>query len=200
MDFFDWFVICYLVVFYIIFISRTVIMRLKGIRPFVLGIGKRGFKAILELSLFLGLFLWTIEVITHSLGIGFHFFRNPSYHYFFDAVPIKIAGVFLCCIGLYFFVSALISFKSSWRVGIDTKQPGELITTSVFSITRNPIFLFLDLYIIGTFLIYGNAFFLISIVIVLPSLHFQISKEEKFLEEKYGKEYREYKKSVRRYI
>ena len=200
MDFFDWFLISYLVIFYIIFISRTVFMRIKGVRPFVLGVGKRGFNAILEMSFFLGLLLWTTEVVTHSLGLRFHFFQNPSYYYLFDAVPLKIAGVFLCCIGLFFFVSALVSFKSSWRVGIDTKHPGELITTGVFSITRNPIFLFLDLYLIGTFLIYGNVFFLISVFVVVCGIHYQILKEEKFLEEKYGKAYREYKKRVRRYI
>ena len=200
MGFFDWFLICYLVLFYIIFISRTIFMRLKGIRPFVLGIGKRIFNALLELSFFFGLFIWTVEVITHSLDLGFHFFQNPSYYYLFDAVPLKIFGVLLCILALFFFISALISFKSSWRVGIDTKQPGELITTGVFSITRNPIFLFIDLYFIGTFLIYGNVFFLISVVIVVCGMHSQILKEEKFLEEKYGKAYREYKEMVRRYI
>ncbi len=200
MDFFDWFVISYLVIFCIIFISRTVLLRLRGIRPFVLGIGKRGLNAVLEMSFSLGLFLWTTEVITHSLGLKFHFFQNPSYYYLFDAVPLKIFGVFLCCLGFFFFVSGLVSFKSSWRVGIDTKHPGKLITGGIFSFTRNPIFLFMDLYLIGTFLIYGNVFFLISVLIIVCGNHTQILEEEKFLIEKYGKEYQEYKERVRRYI
>ncbi|MBN2077573.1 MAG: isoprenylcysteine carboxylmethyltransferase family protein [Spirochaetes bacterium] len=101
--------------------------------------------------------------------------------------------------GLILFTAALFNFGSSWRVGIDKAHAGELVTRGVFSITRNPIFLFIDLYFLGTFLVYGNIFFLVSSIIAIASSHIQILEEEKFLGAHYGSRYLDYKARVPRY-
>ncbi|MBI5184202.1 MAG: hypothetical protein HZA01_00525 [Nitrospinae bacterium] len=81
---------------------------------------------------------------------------------------------------------ALVSFRDSWRAGIDEKTQGELITTGIFAVSRNPIFIFIDLYFIGTFLINGALIFLIFAAVVIIGLHCQIIQEEKFLAKAYG--------------
>jgi protein-S-isoprenylcysteine O-methyltransferase Ste14 len=108
--------------------------------------------------------------------------------------------MFLILIGFILFLLSLAAFGKSWRVGIDSKNPGKLVTNGIFSITRNPIFVYIDFYFIGTALINTNILFILFAVIVIIGLHYQILQEEKFLSNFYGEEYSEYKKRVRRYI
>jgi protein-S-isoprenylcysteine O-methyltransferase Ste14 len=75
-----------------------------------------------------------------------------------------------------------------------------LITTGIFSLSRNPIFLSMNLYFLGTFLIYSNLFFLLSFVCMAFGFHYQIRHEEIFLFQEYGNSYSRYMTQVRRYI
>lgn len=95
---------------------------------------------------------------------------------------------------------SFIASGKSWRVGIDKDNAGKLVTGGIFSITRNPIFVFIDMYFIGTFLIFPNLFFLILMVITIIGMHYQILQEEYFLLSHYGDEYKKYMNKVRRYI
>jgi protein-S-isoprenylcysteine O-methyltransferase Ste14 len=200
MSFFDWFQITVLVVFYVVFLGRAIQLRLKGTNPFVLGSGKSGLESLLELSFFVGLSVWTMEIISHSLRLKVHIFPSILYEPLFDSVALKIIGSVLIAGGLTVFVLSLISFGSSWRVGIDTQNAGALVTTGIFSLTRNPIFLFIDMYFLGSFLIYPNLFFGMFTILAAAGIHRQILQEENFLEGKYGKTYLDYKESVGRYL
>jgi protein-S-isoprenylcysteine O-methyltransferase Ste14 len=184
MNFFDGFQITVLIVFYMVFLGRTIQLRMKGTNPFVLGAGKSGLERILEVSFFVGLLVWTMEIISHSLRLRFHIFPNILCDSMFDIPALKIAGAVVIIAGFIVFVLSLISFGSSWRVGIDTQNAGALVTTGVFSLTRNPIFLFLDAYFLGSWLIYPNLFFGIFAIVAAAGIHRQILQEEKFLAEK----------------
>ena len=197
MDFFDYFQAVFLLVFYFIFIGRTIQLILAGKNPIVLGVGKKGFRAIFELSLLVGLSIWTFEVAANCLGFKFHLFSDTR---LFSVVFLRIVGVAMEIVGMAIFAAAIFSFGASWRVGIDKKSPGDLVTGGVFSISRNPIFLFLDIIFWGTFLIYPTLFFGISAVVVILGNHFQILQEERFLDGEYGDDYLAYKKRVRRYF
>ena len=200
MDLFDFFQISALALFYLVFVGRTIQLKAKGTNPFVLGIGKKGFKAILEMFFFFGLVMWTYEVIAHSVHMEFHLLPGAFYSQFFDLHLLKTGGAILIVGGLVIFILSLISFGNSWRVGIDKSNPGNLVTTGIFSITRNPIFVFLDLYFLGTWLIYSNLFFGIFAILTAVGIHWQILQEEEFLLGEYGDQYREYMKAVGRYF
>jgi protein-S-isoprenylcysteine O-methyltransferase Ste14 len=200
MDFFDYFLLVILSLFYLVFFARSVRAIFQGTNPFVLGAGKKGLPALIELSFFLGLAIWTTEIITQNFTLPFHFFPPWAYLNLFHSDLARGIGVFLGIGGLVIFYFALASFGSSWRVGIDKKNPGKLVTTGIFAYTRNPIFLFIDLFFLGVFFIYPNLFFGFSAVIVICGTHYQILMEEKFLREQYGKEYEVYLKKVRRYF
>jgi len=58
----------------------------------------------------------------------------------------------------------------------------------------------MDLYFLGTFLIYSNLFFLMGFVCIALGFQFQIRQEETFLIERYGDKYRKYMAQVNRYI
>lgn len=199
-DFFDYFQIVVLALFYAAFACRTIQMMSRGINPFVLGKGKKGMQAVLEIAFIFGLIIWTIEIVLAGFHLGIHVFPGVVYTVFIDSLILKSTGAILIISGLLLFIWALISFGNSWRIGIDKDNPGGLITSGVFSFTRNPIFVFIDLYFIGTFFIITNLFFAIFAIAVLAGIHFQILQEEHFLHEHYKSDYKSYAQKVRRYI
>ena len=109
-------------------------------------------------------------------------------------------GGFFVAAGIVIFALALFSFGNSWRIGIDRRTPGALVTTGVFRISRNPIFVFLDLYLGGTFLLNGTLVFLAVAVLGAAVLHLQILREERFLQAHYGESYRKYCERTPRYL
>ncbi|OHD59900.1 MAG: hypothetical protein A2014_02670 [Spirochaetes bacterium GWF1_49_6] len=111
-----------------------------------------------------------------------------------------IAGCVLITAGFVLFILAAIQMGGSWRIGIDDKHPGGLVTSGVFSFSRNPIYLFFFSFSTGIFLINGTIIFLVWICLFFPIIHSQVLLEESFLESQFGDRYRAYKKKVRRYL
>jgi protein-S-isoprenylcysteine O-methyltransferase Ste14 len=170
----------------------------RGIKVYVIGKStKRLFEIILENILFPILLLWSIYIIVTVLHINVPLIIS---NYLIKIAWIKYIGIILCYIGLTIFLLALISFGKAWRIGIDENNSNELVTGGIFKYSRNPIFLFMDLYFTGIMLIYPNIIFIITAICTVAGLHFQIVREEKFLQNKFGEEYREYKRKTRRYI
>ncbi|MBQ4870430.1 isoprenylcysteine carboxylmethyltransferase family protein [Priestia megaterium] len=109
-------------------------------------------------------------------------------------------GVVLCTMGLVLFSLSIISFGESFRVGIDEEKPGELITTGVFAISRNPIYTAFGFVLIGTFLILPNWILLLYVFAGVWLFNRQVQLEEKSLKKIYGEEYEVYCKKVRKYL
>ena len=200
MNYFDYIQVITLIVFLLVFFGRTIWLRRKGTKIFVIGSGKKGFIAFLEKSFLIFFPIWLIEIGIHSLHLNIQFLPPVLFRQIFSDQIIQSAGAIVIFVGLIVFCLALISFNSSWRVGIDTVSPGQLITTGVFSATRNPIFLAMDLYFFGTFLINSNLFFLMCFVCMAIGFHLQVRQEEEFLIGRYGGTYRKYMAQVKRYI
>ncbi len=199
MNYFDYYQIITLVIFLLIFFGRSLWLVQKGTVVFRLGSGKKRFAAFLEKSFLIFFPLWLIEIFIHSLHINLQFLPQALVNPLFNS-QLQLVGAIMIFAGILSFSLALISFKSSWRVGIDAIAPGRLITTGIFSISRNPIFLSMDLYFLGTFLIYSNIFFLLCFFCISLGFHFQIHQEEIFLTQKYGNSYHGYMTQVSRYI
>jgi protein-S-isoprenylcysteine O-methyltransferase Ste14 len=199
-NYFDYFQLAGLVFFVAVFMGRTLYLRLaQGVRPITLGIGKIGWRAALEISFLFGLIIWLLEVLLYTLHAPFRVFPAPFDYLVLDSPLARGTGVCLVLAGFVLFIWALTSFGASWRVGIDKQSPGALVTTGVFAFSRNPIFVFVDLYFIGTFLLNGAVIFLMADVLVVVGLHVQILQEEQFLRAQYGQAYREYCARAPRY-
>jgi protein-S-isoprenylcysteine O-methyltransferase Ste14 len=110
------------------------------------------------------------------------------------------AGGILCCLGLLLMAWSLISFGASFRVGIDNRQPGALITSGIFAFSRNPIYVAFGCVLLGEFLIQPHWLLLIYLVAGIVLFHRQVLREEAFLEQQYGTEYDAYRQRVRRYF
>lgn len=114
--------------------------------------------------------------------------------------PIAWLGVAACAVGLLLLLWSLISFKQSFRVGIDTDRPDTLITSGIFAYSRNPIYVAFAFVLLGEFLIFSNWILLAYLAVFLALVHRQVLREEDYLQAHYGEAYRVYCHRVRRYV
>lgn len=200
-SFWDWFQITSIFLFVVILMAKAFILRTRtGVNPIAIGRGKKGFQLVFELYSFFGLTLWMVEILSRSLHSRFRIFPSTVDVQLIDSPVAKVMGGVLVTLGLVTFAWAFYSFGTSWRVGFDTKTPGALVTSGIFALSRNPIYLFLDLWFVGVFLINGTLVFLIFALLALGHLHYQIIREEKFLDDLYGEPYKDYRSKTARYL
>lgn len=119
---------------------------------------------------------------------------------FFHSNAAAWTGVALCLGRLSVLVASLVSFGRSFRVGIDVDHPDELVTTGIFSVSRNPIYVGGALVLIGEFLAFPNWIPLAFLAGGLALFHRQVLREEEFMRNHYGAEYLRYCERVRRYV
>ncbi len=201
LDFFDYFQIASVIVVLLIIVGRALSLRLsRSINPIAIGRGKKGFRLALELITFAGLVTWMVEIFLYALHFDFRIFPSPLDMQLIDSLPAKLIGVALITFGLIFFALAFVSFGDSWRVGFDLKTPGALVTTGLFAVSRNPIYVFMDFWFLGILLINRTLIFLIFAALAFAAIHWQILQEENFLLNLYGQPYQDYRNRTGRYV
>jgi len=201
MSFFDVFQLSSVVVFLSVFVIRAAHLFIaQKTNPIVIGRGKKKFSLIFELIAAGGLIVWIAEIVLQAIHSTFHIFPAWFAVRVIESGIARSAGVLLVVSALVIFVLAFLSFGNSWRVGVDTQTPGALVTRGTFALTRNPIFVSLDLWFIGIFLINETWGFLIFAIAAVIVLHWQMLREEKFLLDLYGEPYREYSARTARYL
>jgi protein-S-isoprenylcysteine O-methyltransferase Ste14 len=119
---------------------------------------------------------------------------------FFHSEVVAWIGVGLCFGGFLVLVLSLVSFGDSFRVGIDVERPDRLVTTGIFAVSRNPIYVGFGLVLIGEFLVFPNWIPLVYLVAGMWLFHRQVLREEQFMRDHYGQEYAAYCDRVRRYV
>jgi protein-S-isoprenylcysteine O-methyltransferase Ste14 len=118
----------------------------------------------------------------------------------FGSEFVAWVGVVFCLGGVLLLAWSLASFGRSFRVGIDTEQPDKLVTTGIFAVTRNPIYVAFGFVLVGEFLIFPNWILLLYLCGASWLIHRQVLLEENYLRQHYGEEYVEYCRRVRRYF
>ena len=197
---FDLFQLLALGIFLAIFLARALLLRARGIRAIALARGKTGAQALLEAALVVALPIWAWEVAAYAWPLSLHVLPAPFDAVILEASAARWLGALAIAAAVGMFALSLAAFGDSWRVGIDRDSPGALVTAGVFAHSRNPIFVAMDLYALGTFLVTGRLVFLLYAVATLAALHWQILQEERFLEANYGSDYARYRHSVSRYL
>jgi protein-S-isoprenylcysteine O-methyltransferase Ste14 len=184
----------------ILIYGRVVILKRKGVKVSS-DSGKKTKTTVFLYPVFvLILLLWIWEMMKPAFQIAFSILPEKLTKPLFESVSIQIAGTFLTGFALVLLTLTLLHFKNSLRFGMEEENRGKLITTGVFSLSRNPFFLSLDLYFLGIAVLVPNLFFIGFAVFALVGIHFFILKEEKFMQYVYRKEYDNYTKKVRRYF
>ena len=137
----------------------------------------------------IGVLMWLVAKFTPSFSV-------PENYKLILALIIVIDGVVLLLIGAYFIKKA--------KTTINPMRPDKssaLVTNGLYRFSRNPIYLADLVILIGWGVFLANIFSLSMIILfVLYMNRFQIIPEERFLEEKFGKDYLDYKAKARRWI
>lgn len=107
-----------------------------------------------------------------------------------------VLGGFLVSAG-----AALVAWAVLKASDMAIDLPDRLLVTGPYALSRNPMYVAWTLITLGVALLLNTIWVLVLMPIVLTYVHFvDIKREEKELEEKFGKEYLEYCASVRRYL
>jgi protein-S-isoprenylcysteine O-methyltransferase Ste14 len=69
---------------------------------------------------------------------------------------VSWVGALFCLAGLFLLFMSLVSFGKSFRVGIDPDHPDKLVTTGIFAVSRNPIYVAFWFVLLGQFLLFSN--------------------------------------------
>jgi protein-S-isoprenylcysteine O-methyltransferase Ste14 len=199
--FFEVFQLVALALFLLLFAGRTIHLRMaRGVNAIRIARGKPLPEALIEGLLVIGLPLWLYEICAYAWPVPFHLLPDSLGRVILAGGAVKVLGAALATTGLALFALALAAFGDGWRVGIDTERPAALVTRGIFALSRNPIFVFMNLYAWGTFLLSGRLLFLLFALVASAGLHAQIRREESFLEETHGEAYRTYCARTPRYL
>ena len=184
--------------FFAVFLLRTAIVWQKsGINAFVLlkqggtyGVIGVYFK-LLPLASFLAVVSYSFFPSMYDFLVPFHWLENQL---------IVFVGIFFLIISLFWIWVAQTQMGKSWRIGIDEQRKTELITTGMFSISRNPIFLGMKVNLLAFFLVIPNAVTLTVVVTGFALIDIQVRLEEQHLLNLNDDSYQNYYKKVRRWL
>ncbi len=137
-------------------------------------------------------------VLLYAFGGRWYSYLTPIPY--LDHRPLQIAGLVIIHTALIWVSIAQYQMRTSWRIGIDERHRTALVTTGVFSLSRNPVFLGMLLSVWGLLLIIPSAAMLVISVTTWVVIQIQIRLEEEFLARQHGDVYRQYKDTVRRLI
>jgi protein-S-isoprenylcysteine O-methyltransferase Ste14 len=123
--------------------------------------------------------------------------------------PLKIVRLPIAlCLGLVL-LSASLALAAWGRrtmhgagINISPLKPTiSLVTSGPFRFTRNPLYVAMTLLFLGLTLLLNSWWGIALIIPVIVLLHFGVvRREERYLERKFGEEYRKYRLRVRRYF
>jgi protein-S-isoprenylcysteine O-methyltransferase Ste14 len=181
-------------------ISRILYLRSKGIVVTSKKSENFSYKQLLFIVFGILFLLWILQLTNISFQLNWQILPSWSQERLIHSKILNITGYIITIASLAFMILSLLHFKKSLRFGLDRNNLGELITSGVFSISRNPFFSSVNLYFTGLACIFPNMFFIIMALMSILCIHFFILKEEKFLRKNYGNDYINYTKRVRRYI
>jgi protein-S-isoprenylcysteine O-methyltransferase Ste14 len=111
------------------------------------------------------------------------------------------SGVALIVAGAAIVILARREFARHGQPTDPGRPTGAVVTTGVFSFSRNPLYLGGVFILVGIALVFDLAWLLVLLLPALIACHYVlIAPEERYLAAKFGEEYRAYAASVHRWI
>ena len=119
-------------------------------------------------------------------------------------VPARIpAAATILVVAVVIGIAAVLGFRRA-KTTINPLKPeasSALVVRGIYRWTRNPMYLAMLLVLIGWACIVGNVAALVMLPLFMAYLNrFQIGPEERALQARFGREFEEYKRTVRRWL
>ena len=110
-------------------------------------------------------------------------------------------GFFLIAASVVLVVFAVLPLKKA-RTAFDARRPTtSIVTTGAFCFSRNPTYVSLAVLQVGLGLLSQSLWVIITAVAAVAITHWGVVlREERYLERKFGQEYRSYAARVRRWL
>lgn len=186
-------------IFFFSYLAKLIILKKKyKIQANVLTKGNKDYQiktteALVKSTTFIWGVLWILLSVSESLISQWiaPFVINDR---------LSSLGLLVIALGLVIFIVAMISMKTSWRVGIDKRTKSSLITEGIYRWTRNPAFVGFDLMFLGLFVTYPNSLTLGVAILNVLVIHRLILQEENHLKVTFNEEYYKYHSNTKRYI
>lgn len=178
-----------LLVFYGFYVFKLISQNSRFIKTNQAGIGNKPPKVLITEKI---MSLANVLVIVASVCSIFAV-KNPP------AEWVRIIGLLIGVLAIAIFGLAVITMKTSWRVGIPEEKT-ELITSGIYQWSRNPAFVGFDLLYLSMCLLFFNIPLLVISLWAAVMLHLQILQEEEHMRRMFGGGYILYTERTSRYL
>jgi len=112
-----------------------------------------------------------------------------------------VLGATLVLAAIPVFASAVAMFRRAGTPIQSVRPTKRIVQTGPYRFTRNPIYLAFTLLHLGVALSVNSLWLLAMLLLTLVVMSYGvIAREERYLERRFGDEYRRYKRSVRRWL
>lgn len=181
-------------VFYSSYFIKMILQRRQGIKTDSLGRGAKP-RRTRNIEILLKTFTYSMALI-QVISIAAKDYLPLLIH----SSIIRYVGAAIGFVGIFIFITAMVTMQNNWRAGVDPLAKTTLITHGIYSFSRNPAFMGFDLFYLGFTLLFFNIIQLIFLLCCIVILHFQILEEEKFLITNFRADYTNYKQTTARYF
>ena len=133
-----------------------------------------------------------------SFLLEFLVYRNQIFD---NSIIFRFIGIILTIAAILLFVKSVRIFNLRKEKIHPRSISTQIFKDGPFQFSRNPIYLAMFVLLIGVGLTLNSFWFLYSGLVVAIMIHYGvIIPEENYLEKEFGKDYLEYKKTVRRWL
>jgi len=125
---------------------------------------------------------------------------NKPFPVFSKTVSL-FAGIILIFVGLLIILAAWLQMRKA-KTNIEPWKPTTVVLdTGLYAFSRNPIYAAMVMIYVGVSFLINSFWILMFLPFVILIIHFGvILREEKYLENKFGDSFRDYKSKVRRWV
>ena len=132
------------------------------------------------------------------VGLGLHRARPLPLP---DRMWLAALGAVLIAGSILLFGYAVMLLRAAGTPVPARKPTTTIVRTGPYRFSRNPIYLAFSLLHLGIALLVGTWWLVATLAVALALMHWVVvPREERYLEAKFGDEYRDYKSSVRRWL
>ena len=172
--------------------ARSAILRRAGVPVNQLGArGNWSQRILVSLAAVLDIYLLArapLPILDHWVGAS--------------ASPAPMAALVVLIVASLIIIAAQGGMGKSWRVGVPSgsAEIDALVTGGLNRLSRNPIYLGIMFFLVGVALAAPGPLTFAALVISFLGLNAVISKEERYLKDRFGADYDDYARRVRRWI
>ncbi len=111
------------------------------------------------------------------------------------------SGVILMILGIIGVFASITQLRAAGTTIVPGQPTHRVVTGGLYRFSRNPMYVAMTAFYIGVSLTAGSLWALLLLIPVLVIMNIGvIAPEERYLERKFGEEYRAYKRIVRRWL